>query len=137
MAGFIIRINDDHLLRFHFLPEAPHTTKAFLAALPFAEKFYHARISGQEIWMDKAPKLDVIQENVSIFANPGEIVIGPSKPIRNKIIGCMGIFYGEGKLLDGGNIFGKIWEEDMDALVQLGNSIWKKGEQILSFEADD
>ena len=46
----------------------------------------------------------------------------------------MGIFYGEGKLLDGGNIFGRIWEEDMEKLVSLGNSIWKQGEQILSFE---
>ena len=134
MAGFIIRGNDDLILRFSFLIETPQTASAFLSALPFAEKFYHARISGQEIWMDKAPKLDVVQENVSVFPNPGEIVIGPSKPFRNKIAGCMGIFYGEGKLLDGGNIFGRIWEEDMEKLVSLGNSIWKQGEQILSFE---
>ena len=35
----------------------------------------------------------------------------------------MGIFYGEGKLLDAGNIFGKVLEEDMSLLKTLGESV--------------
>ena len=46
----------------------------------------------------------------------------------------MGIFYGEGKLIDGGNIFGKVFEEDMALLKELGEKIWKQGAQELTFE---
>jgi hypothetical protein len=113
---------------------APLTAAAFIKALPFKRTFFHARISGQEIWIDDAPKLDVQQENVSVFTEPGEIVIGSVKPSRNKIAGFMGIFYGEGKLLDGGNIFGKVFEEDMPLLVTLGDAIWRQGAQELVFE---
>ena len=134
MSGFIIRTQDNKVLRFRFNDDAPVTAMAFQRALPFAETFFHARISGQEIWSDKAPDLRIIQENVSVFPEAGEMVIGPREPSRNKIAGFMGIFYGEGKLLDGGNIFGRIYEEDMEALIQLGNRIWKSGAEILIFE---
>lgn len=46
----------------------------------------------------------------------------------------MGIFYGEGKLVDCGNIFGKVVDEDMALLKDLGEKIWMQGEQELQFE---
>lgn len=134
MTGFTIHTPDQHLIRFSlYQAEAPATVTAFLQTLPFTRTFLHAKISGQEIWIDNAPALQVPQENASVFAMPGEIVIGPALPARNKICNCIGIFYGEGKLLDCGNIFGKVLEEDMHLLQQLGNEIWKKGAKELRF----
>ncbi len=138
MTGFLIRTADNQQIRFQFYQTAaPVTSNAFAQRLPFAEIFFHAKISGQEIWIDNAPALDIIQENVSAFAELGEIAIGPTNPSRNKIAGCMGIFYGEGRLLDGGNIFGKVLEEDMHLLKTLGENIWRKGVQKLYFEKLD
>src|SRR6516164_6481911 len=112
--NFIIRTKDTGIIRFAYYRHiAPITVRAFENALPFTRVFYQARTSGQEIWVDEAPLLDIPQENSSVFPEPGEIVIGPSKPSRNKIAGFMGIFYGEGRLLDSGNIFGKVWPEDL------------------------
>jgi hypothetical protein len=133
--NFIIRTADHTSIRFSLYEnEAPHTVGAFLKALPFTRTFYHARVSGQEIWIDDAPRLDIIQENASVFTEPGEIVIGPLKPTRAKTAGCLGIYYGEGRGLDGCNIFGKVLEEDLPLLKKLGDNIWKKGAQQLTFE---
>lgn len=134
MQYFIIKNNHGQAIRFKLYTDAaPLTSAAFIKTLPFTRIFYHAKISGQEIWIDNAPSLDIIQENASVFASPGEIVIGPMNPSRNKIVNCIGIFYGEGKLLDCGNIFGKVFEEDLPLLQQLGDSIWKQGTQELHF----
>jgi hypothetical protein len=138
MKGFLIRTEDNQVIRFEFYQSAaPITSKAFAQILPFAEFFFHAKISGQEIWIDNAPELFIIQENASVFAEPGEIVIGPKNLPRNKVAGFMGIFYGEGKLLDAGNIFGKVFEDDMSLLKTLGENIWRKGAQKLFFEKMD
>ncbi|MEO6851020.1 MAG: DUF3830 family protein, partial [Mucilaginibacter sp.] len=102
--------------------------------LPFTRTFTQARVSGQEIWIDNAPELDIIQENASVFTEPGEVVFGPLKPARAKTTNCMGIYYGEGKGLDCCNIFSKVFDEDMDILKALGNTIWKKGAQELVFK---
>jgi Protein of unknown function (DUF3830) len=135
MTSFTIRTQDNQIIRFSLYKDtAPFTSEAFSLILPFSRIFFHARVSGQEIWIDNAPSLDIIQENSSVFAEPGEIVIGPVKPSRNKVAGFMGIFYGEGKLIDGGNIFGKVVEEDMTLLKTLGEKIWKQGAQELTFE---
>lgn len=136
MNGFLIRTKDNQTIRFRLYDDAaPITSTAFLKALPFSRNFLHARVSGQEIWIDDAPSLKIIQENSSVFAEPGEIVIGPALPARNKIANCMGIFYGEGQLLDAGNIFGKVFEEDLTLLKTLGDLIWRNGAQELTFEA--
>jgi len=135
MTGFLIRTEDNKLIRFvYYATQTPVTSEAFASALPFSKTFFHAKVSGQEIWIDNAPYLDIKQENASVFAEPGEIVIGPKNPVRNKIAGCMGIFYGEGKLLDAGNIFGKVIDEDLHLLKTLGENIWRKGAQQLFFE---
>lgn len=135
MNGFLLRTTDNQTIRFRFYNDAaPVTSAAFLKTLPFSRTFLHARVSGHEIWIDDAPSLNIIQENSSIFAEPGEIVIGPANPARNKIANCMGIFYGEGRLLDGGNIFGKVVEEDLNLLKTLGETIWQQGAQELTFE---
>lgn len=135
MTGFSIRTADNQLIRFQFYQQqAPLTSEAFSKSLPFSRTFFHTKVSGQEIWIDNAPLLDIIQENSSVFAEPGEIVIGPVKPARNKGAGFMGIFYGEGKLIDGSNIFGKVFEEDLALLKLPGEKIWKQGAQELKFE---
>ncbi len=135
MTNFQIKTPDNQCIRFRCYPDAaPATAQAFAGVLPFSRLFFHARISGREIWIDDAPLLDVAQENASVFAEPGEIVIAPVRPARNKITGCIGIFYGEGKLLDCGNIFGKVWDEDRPLLEALGDAIWRHGAQELTFE---
>ncbi|MCC8424596.1 DUF3830 family protein [Mucilaginibacter sp. UR6-11] len=135
MPGFILKTADNKTIRFKFYAdEAPATCAAFAKLLPFGRTFMHARVSGQEIWTDHAPPLDVIQENASVFTVPGEVVYGPLKPQRVKTSNCMGIYYGEGRGLDSCNIFARVFDEDMDGLKALGDSIWKNGEQKLTFE---
>jgi uncharacterized protein DUF3830 len=134
MSGFILKTTDNIEIRFNYLGDAPITSAAFENLLPFSRVFYHARVSGQEIWIDDAPGLDIIQENASVFTEPGEVVFGPLRPGRVKTSNCMGIYYGEGKGLDACNIFAKVAEEDFEALEELGNSIWEHGVQELRFE---
>ena len=134
MSGFKINLSDNKIIRFRYYnEEAPVTIKAFDALLPFTKTFYHARVSGQEIWTDNAPQLDIIQENASVFTVPGEVVYGPIKPLRTKTSNCMGIYYGEGKGLDCCNIFAKVFDEDLDLLKTLGDNIWKNGIQEIIF----
>jgi hypothetical protein len=132
MTGFKIITKDNHEIKFKFyLDSAPVTSKAFEQILPFTETFYHAKVSGQEIWIDDVPPLDIIQENASVFTEPGEAVFGPAKPIRVKTANCFGIYYGVGKGLDACNIFAKVVDSDMQKLIDLGTSIWKNGPQEL------
>jgi hypothetical protein len=138
MRGFTIRMANNAVIRFEFYHDAaPITVNAFSKALPFSQTFLHARVSGQEIWTDKAPVLQIIQENASVFTEPGEVVIGPKNPTRTKTAGCMGIYYGEGKGLDACNIFAKVIGEDLALLKELGHKIWTKGEELIRFEAFD
>ena len=133
MVGFKITTLDKQEINFEFyFDAAPLTSKAFIDILPFTRTFYHARISGQEIWIDNVPQLDIIQENASIFTEPGEVVFGPTKPIRVKTANCFGIYYGEGKGLDACNIFAKVIDKDKQKLVDLGINIWKNGSQELT-----
>jgi hypothetical protein len=135
MTGFRIRTTENQIIRFrYYTNDAPATCEAFTKSLPFTKMLFHARVSGQEIWSDCAPELDIIQENASVFTEPGEIVIGPLKPKRAKTSGCLGIYYGEGKGLDCCNIFGKVYDEDHEKLKELGNKIWKYVVQELVFE---
>lgn len=133
MKGFKIITTDKQEIKFElYWDDAPITSKAFIDILPFTKTFYHARVSGQEIWIDDVPKLDIIQENASIFTEPGEVVFGPSKPARTKTANCFGIYYGDGKGLDACNIFAKVIDADKQKLINLGNSIWKDGAQELT-----
>jgi hypothetical protein len=135
MTGFLLRTKDSQTIRFKYDPNAPITVAAFHKTLPFTRTFMHARVSGQEIWTSDAPKLEIIQENASVFTEPGEVVIGPANALRTKTAGAMGIYYGEGKGLDACNIFAKVVEENVHLLKQLGEDIWRNGEQVLRFEA--
>ena len=133
MIGFKITTLDNQEIRFEFYTDvAPITTNAFIQILPFTRTFHHARVSGQEIWIDDVPKLDIIQENASVFTEPGEVVVGPMKPTRTKTANCFGIYYGLGKGLDACNIFAKVMDSDKQKLIELGNNIWKNGSQELT-----
>ena len=134
MTGFIITTAGNKNIRFKFYHDAASiTSNAFASILPFTKTFFHARVSGQEIWIDDVQPIDIIQENASVFTEPGEIVFGPLKPTRTKTANCLGIYYGEGKGLDCANIFAKVFDEDMELLKTLGNEIWKHGAQKLTF----
>ncbi len=136
MTGFIIKTTDHTPIRFHYyLQDAPVSSAAFHATLPFTLTLYHARTSGQEFWAANVLELDIIQENASVFTAPGEVVLGPLKPARVKTTGGIGIYYGEGKGLDAANIFARCVDEDLPLLAALGEKIWKHGEQEFSFEA--
>lgn len=133
MTGFKLTSPDQQEIKFEFYIEtAPITSQAFLSILPFTRTFHHARVSGQEIWIDDVPPLDIIQENASVFTEAGEVVFGPAKPIRTKTANCFGIYYGEGKGLDACNIFAKVIESDQQKLLELGNKIWKQGSLTLT-----
>ncbi len=135
MSGFIIKTSDNTVIRFRYYEEdAPVTSNAFATLLPFTRPFLHARVSGQEVWTDAAPQLDIIQENASVFTVPGEVVFGPMKPARAKTANCIGIYYGEGRGLDACNIFAKVFDEDLALLKALGENIWKNGAQKITFE---
>jgi hypothetical protein len=136
MKGFKITVPGGPEIRFrYYAEEAPVTCEAFHSSLPFIRTFLHARLSGREIWIDDAPYLEIIQENASVFTEPGEAVIGPSGPARNRIAGCFGVYYGGGKGLDAANIFAQVVEEDMQHLKDLGDRIWKHGGLQLIVEA--
>ncbi len=91
MAGFKIITEQGKEIKFEFyLEDAPLTSIEFYKILPFTRTFYHARVSGQEIWINNVPQLDIIQENASVFTIPGEVVFGPTKPIRTKTANCFG-----------------------------------------------
>lgn len=136
MTGFKITTSDHIEIRFEvYTDAAPVTASAFLGILPFTRTFHHARVSGQEIWIDDVPPLDIIQENASVFTEPGEAVFGPAKPVRAKTANCFGIYYGEGKGLDACNIFAKVIDSDQQKLIDLGNRIWKNGAQALTISA--
>src|ERR1044071_124676 len=108
-TGFkIITKSGEEIIFTYYCDAAPATCEAFENILPFKKLFYHARVSGQEIWIDNVPPIDIIQENASVFTVPGEVVIGPAKPSRTKTANCFGIYYGEGKGLDAANIFAKV-----------------------------
>jgi len=133
MQGFKIITANKREIKFIFYHDAaPVTSKAFAQILPFTRIFYHARVSGQEIWIDDIPPLDVIQENASVFTNPGEVVVGPAKPLRTKTANCFGIYYGSGKGLDAANIFATVVESDLEKLIELGDEIWKNGSQEIT-----
>ena len=133
MTGFKIITEHGKEIKFEFyLDEAPLTSKEFYRILPFTRTFYHARVSGQEIWIDNVPQLDIIQENASVFTVPGEVVFGPAKPIRTKTANCFGVYYGEGKGLDAANIFAKVIDTDLQKLKDLGDNLWKNGSQKLT-----
>lgn len=136
MTHFKIITKDHQEIRFeYYTMDAPVTCRAFQTLLPFTRTFYHARISGQEIWIDDVPPLNIIQENASVYTEPGEVVFGPSNPKRAKTANCFGIYYGEGKGLDACNIFAKVLDADLQKLKDLGNSIWKNGSQELTVAA--
>lgn len=136
MTGFKITTSKNQTIRFnYYMDAAPVTTQAFSTLLPFTRTFFHARVSGQEIWIDNVPSLNIIQENASVFIEPGEVVFGPENPVRTKTANCMGIYYGEGKGLDAANIFAKVYDEDAEKLAKLGEEIWKTGMQQLIIEA--
>ena len=133
MTGFIIQTKSGQEIRFIYdMAHAPITSRAFHAILPFTRTYYHARVSGQEIWIDNVPRLDIPQENASVYALPGEAIVGPTRPARNKTADCFGFYYGEGKGLDAANIFASVTDDDFQKLVQLGTDIWKSGAQELT-----
>jgi hypothetical protein len=135
MKGFKIEAtgtNQEINFGFYF-QDAPVTSKAFAQVLPFTRMFFHARVSGQEIWIDNVPPVDIIQENASVFTQAGEVVIGPSKPTMTKTANCFGIYYGEGRGLDACNIFAKVIDTDRQKLFDLGNKIWRYGSLELTF----
>ncbi len=75
MKGFKITTSYHQEIIFkYYLDTAPVRCKAFEGILPFTKTFYHARVSGQEIWIDNLTPLNIIQENASIFTEPAEVV---------------------------------------------------------------
>ena len=105
-----------------YTAEAPVTCEAFSKILPLEITLLHAKTSGEELWTPEGPELDIALENASVHIECGEIGIAPIHP-RNKISKCFVLAYGQAKLFDCANIFGKVLAEDESKLKELGNKI--------------
>ena len=58
MKGFkLITLDNQEIIFEFYLDAAPMTSKAFVEILPFSRLFQHARVSGQEIWIDNVPQV--------------------------------------------------------------------------------
>jgi len=56
MTGFILKTSDNTTIWFrYYKADARITCSAFVALLPFTRRFYHDRVSGQEIRIENAP----------------------------------------------------------------------------------
>jgi hypothetical protein len=86
MDGFKIITQSNQEIRFTYYVElAPITSESFKSILPFTRVFYHAKVSGQEMWINDVPPLDIVQENASVFTEPGEVVLGHPNPFVLKL----------------------------------------------------
>jgi hypothetical protein len=96
-------------------------------------RFIHAKISGQEIYAPKGPRLKITQENASVRLKPGEIGYAPSMPRKSGIENNIALVYGKAVLWDSVNVFGKIFPRDRDNLKKLAKKI-KSGSAVISIE---
>ena len=135
MTGFLIKTSYNDILRFKFyLDKAPLTCAAFLKALPFSRSLIHPGFLRKEIWTGKGPDVNILPENVFVLMEPGEIAIGAITPHDTRTSKQLGICYGQAKPIESCNIFGKVFEDDLQLLKVLGQTIWRYGELNLSFE---
>ncbi len=89
MTGVKIITEHGQEIKFEFyLDEAPLTSKEFIGYFRLHELFIKSIRTRN--WIDNVPQLDIIQENASVFTIPGEVVFGPTKPIRTKTANCFG-----------------------------------------------
>ncbi len=102
------------------------TCKAIAKRLPLRARALQARFAGEEIWIPKGPSLKIPQENATINLRFGEIGYAPINP-RNEVARSIAIVYGEAKLSDCVNVFGRVFDEDRKLLKKLGEQIWLKG----------
>lgn len=134
MQHIILKTSDGNSIRFRFYQkEAPITSKTFIETLPLEVTGRQARTAGEEIWIPEGPGLNIIQENATVHLKPGELGIAPLSS-RNEVERSIAIVYGEAMLHDCVNVFAKVFDEDVEILKRLGERIWLKGEQVLTFE---
>jgi hypothetical protein len=113
-----------------YTDDAPVTCESFGKILPLEIHLLHAKTSGEELWTPDGPELQIALENATVNIESGEIGIAPIHP-RNRISRCLVISYGQAKLFDCANIFGKVFKEDEGKLKDLGSKIWTEGKQAV------
>lgn len=134
MKHLILITPNEKSIRFKlYESEAPVTCKEFTKIIPFEAKAVQARMAGEEIWIPEGPELKIPQENATVHLEPGELGFAPVHP-RNEVARSIAILYGEAQLHDCVNVFGKVFEEDMKLLKELGEQIWLEGSRTLRFE---
>lgn len=131
MTILSLRTQNGTEIRFKlYTDDAPVTCETFIKILPIDITLSHARTSGEEIWTPEGPELKIALENATVNIETGEIGIAPIHP-RNKISKCLVVSYGQAKLFDSANIFGRVFSKDEDKLKDLGNKIWTEGKQTI------
>lgn len=134
MTTLTLRTSSGTEIKFElYKNDAPVTCNALTKLLPIEITLLHARTSGEEIWTPDGPALTIALENATSNIEAGEIGIAPVHP-RNKISKCLVISYGQAKLFDCANIFGRVTKEDEGALKELGNKIWTEGKQTVRLQ---
>lgn len=121
-------------------PDAPETVKAFLALLPYREKFIHVRWSGEGCWVplgeftlenDGKP---VGFENHTSHPSRGDILFYPGGYSETEIILAYGSCSFSSKLGQlAGNHFLTI-VKGLEQLPALGRKVLWEGAQDVSFE---
>src|SRR4051794_37056249 len=75
MKGFTVTTKNKDVIQFAYYSEAaPVTVAAFDEQLPFTRTFFHARVSGQECWIDNAPPAGK-KKAVSSYISPIPMVL--------------------------------------------------------------
>ncbi|MFA5126958.1 MAG: DUF3830 family protein [Patescibacteria group bacterium] len=134
MKHIILKTSNGKSIRFKlYEKEAPLTCEAFAKILPFQAKAIQAREAGEEIWIPDGPELNMPPENATVHLLMGELGIAPNYT-RNQVARSIAIIYGEAKLHDCVNVFAKVFDEDVKSLKKLGEEIWLKGSQVLTFK---
>jgi hypothetical protein len=116
-------------------PDAPRTVQAFLALLPYRQKFIHVRWSGEGVWVPLGDwKLGVGFENHTAHPSVGDVLFYPGGISETEIILAYGACSFASKMGPlAGNHFLTITGQ-REALRELGRKVLWEGAQEVVFE---
>ena len=117
------------------MENAPETTKAFLARMPFESKVVHVRWSGEGVWIPLGDfSFGVGYENHTSYPAPGQIILYPGGISETEILLAYGGVHFASKMGQlAGNHFITI-TSSLDKLPELGRKTLWEGAQPILFE---
>lgn len=126
---------------FAKLNQDSKTAHEVYKVLPFYSKAVHSRWSGKEINFQIPTSQELLKENQTIYVSLGEICYWSNwkRGEKEEQINVLAIYYGaEMTRSQAGpepvNVIGQVESSDIEALKELGESIWLKGIQTICME---